>query len=81
MNRAKVIQTQDHVRLDSGSEQQIRIIEITFDNVNTRVQVLQSLGRGLLSHERGDCKLWMSFGDCVEEVTSNVATCTGPVAY
>ena len=72
--------TQDHIRLDSGFDQEIRIIEISFDDVDSRVQILQPLGRRILSHERGDWKLLVSFDDCVEEIASNVASCTGPVA-
>jgi len=51
------IRTQDHIRVDSGFDQELRVIEITFDDVDTRVQGFQSLGRGSLSYERCDCKL------------------------
>lgn len=75
------IRTQDHIRLDSSFHQELSIVEIAFDSIDVRVQCLQPLGRRMFSHERGDCKLWVSFGDRVKKSTANTASGTGPAMF
>jgi hypothetical protein len=72
------IRTKNHIGLSSSFTQELGIIEVSFDGTDMGVRLLQLCGRRLLPYEHGYGQLWVSFGDRVEEITANVASCTGP---
>jgi hypothetical protein len=75
-----VKRTQNHIGLGSSFYQELSIVEITFDSVDVWVKFLQLCGRRMFSYKCGNSKLWVSFGDGVEKIPTDVASCTGPVA-
>jgi len=75
------IRTQDHIGLDSSFDKDLSIVQIAFDGIDVSVQSLQPFGCGMLSHERGDRKLWVSFGDCMKKCTTNIASGTSPTVF
>lgn len=81
MNTRYGIRTQDHIGLDSSLYKDLSIVQIAFDGIDVRVQFLQPFGCGMLSHERGDRKLWVSFGDCMKKSATNIASGTGSTSF